>query len=680
MVLAASVQAQSQYETVPRTSLVIQMASVADSFPPWGTNLAVRDRQLREFWPTEPTLASALYSVIIQRSSYSWTLEGPPNTVELYQEMFHNADLGNGWLPFLVKLATDLYTQDNGSFIEIIRTGDSETSPVIGIAHLDAARCIRTGVPEWPVVYFDRMGGRHKMAPWQVITWEEFPSPIETMNGAQLCALSRVLRAAQLLRDIGIYIREKAAGSSLTAIHLVSGIKATEIDDAIEQHMARQKQKGLTNFMLPAVLATLDPTATISHEQIDLASLPDNFDLDVTMRWYINQLALGLGADYQDFAPLPGRSLGSGAQSLVLHDKSRGKGPANFIKSLEHKLNFAGVLPRNVTFRFDEQDMAQELEYADIAKIRAETLTMYVTSGTLTQEAARQIMLDKGDISQELFDVLQAAVDVTPNITAPDDDQVNDNTEEVEVQPSEEKANTLTGTGAQTWEQERETLDTEVQTAIERALAESFTELEERIISSGKSRGVLRTKASPYDVLDDVTFWDTFRANMIGVFSPIARQIMRRAAERTIDLGFNINMELVNDQILDFTKTYINDWWAGLEDTTRSGLRKALVTWQETGLGTRGLPDLVDSLQPLFGESRAQMIAVSEVTSLFTSGNTIANQAAGIHKEIFRTVLDSRVDEECAQYDGQIFDVGVGPMPTLHVNCRCYRSPYVEDL
>lgn len=674
MVLAASVQAQSQYETVPRTSLVIQMASVADSFEPWGRNLTVRDRQLREFWPTEPTLASALYSVIIQRSSYSWTLEGPPNTVELYQEMFHNADLGSGWLPFLVKLATDLYTQDNGAFMEIIRTGDSETSPVIGIAHLDSARCIRTGVPEWPVVYFDRMGGRHKMAPWQVITWEEFPSPIETMNGAQLCALSRVLRAAQLLRDIGIYIREKAAGSSLTAIHLVSGIKATEIDDAIEQHMVRQKQKGLTNFMLPAVLATLDPTATISHEQIDLASLPDNFDLDVTMRWYINQLALGLGADYQDFAPLPGRALGSGAQSLVLHDKSRGKGPATFIKSLEHKLNFAGVLPRNVTFRFDEQDMAQELEYADIAKIRAETLTMYVTSGTLTQEAARQIMLDKGDISQELFDVLQEATDVTPNVTAPDDDQVNANTAGAEVQPSEEKAK------AQTWEQERKKLDPEVQSAIERALTESFTDLEERILESGKGRGLLRTKASPYDVLDDVNFWDTFRANMIGVFSPIARAVMRRAAERTMDLGFNINMELVNDQILDFTKTYINSWWSGLEDTTRSGLRKALTTWQETGLGTRGLPDLVDSLQPLFGESRAQMIATTEVTRLFTEGNTIANRDAGIPKEKYVTVLDSLVDEECAQYDGDIYDVGQGPMPPLHVNCRCSRIPWVGGL
>jgi len=129
----------------------------------------------------------------------------------------------------------------------------------------------------------------------------------------QLCAVSRILRAAQYLRDIATYQREKVGGDNPNAIYLVGGVGSKVISDAMEQHKARQAERGMVRYVIPLIVGSLDPTATVAVEQIDLKSLPDGFDTEEAMKWYINQLALGFGADYQDFAPLPGRALGSGA-------------------------------------------------------------------------------------------------------------------------------------------------------------------------------------------------------------------------------------------------------------------------------------------------------------------------------------------------------------------------------
>ena len=82
-------------------------------------------------------------------------------------------------------------------------------------------------------------------------------------------------------------------------------------------------------------------------------------------KWDIAVLALAFLVDYQEFAPLPGGNLGTSAQSQVLHMKSRGKGPGLFMKLFAHFMNFGGVLPRSVTFEWDEQDVCWECSSRD---------------------------------------------------------------------------------------------------------------------------------------------------------------------------------------------------------------------------------------------------------------------------------------------------------------------------
>lgn len=49
-----------------------------------------------------------------------------------------------------------------------------------------------------------------------------------------------------------------------------------------------------------------------------------------------------------------------------------------------------------------------------------------------------------------------------------------------------------------------------------------------------------------------------------------------------------------------------------------------------------------------------------------------------IPKEVFVATLDSRTTPVCQSLDGDIFPVGEGPVPPIHMNCRSIRAPVVD--
>ncbi len=665
-----SVQLEEPAGQSPGSGFFIQLASVADSFPAWGSSPAVRDVELRKFFPTEPILLSAIYAITIRNAAFSWALEGPKRTVAAVQDIFNMADRGAGWLSFVNKIGIDLFTQDNGAFIEVIRRANSAESLVIGVNHLDAGRCARTGNSEFPVNYTDRKGVIHRLAYYQVISLAEFPTPIESMHGMQYCAVTRVLRAAQLMRDLSIFQREKIAGDNPSAIHLVGGgIKSSEISDAMQEHKDAQVQKGMIRYVLPLVMGSLDPTATISHEQIDLKSLPDGFNFDEAMRWYINQLALGFGADYQDFAPLPGRNLGSSTQSMILHEKSRGRGPALFMKLIEYALNWHGVIPKNVQFRYDEPDVQADTEQAELWKTRSETLSGLVEVDIIDTQAARQMMLDSGGLDPVTFDRLSEEGDVTPDVTVPDVEH-----------PEGGKGTKQEVEGVSDFaEEQRVAMEEEYGDRLARALAESFEEAKKLI--GAKGLRLLGTKQGPDDLLHDPDWWADFRLRMVTTTAEMARRTALGAAEFNATLGLAFDMDLVNQEVLAYTRVYTNQWWQKLEQVTRANLNEAIATWQESGLGTRGLPDLVDAIEPMFNRVRAERIATTEITRVFDEGNRLAHIAAGIEVEEWQTSKDALVCPICSPLDGERFPTDGGPRPVTgtHIGCRCARLPVASD-
>lgn len=409
-------------------SLVLQVAQAAQSITPWGRYPKTRDQELRSFWHSESWLASVVYSVSIRNASFAWQVVGadpektqPKNTIRKVNQILKNSNRGKGWIDLITKTCIDLYTQDNGAFWEIIRTkNNSPSSPVINIAYLDAAKCQRTGDPEYPVIYTDRKGREHVMRWWQVRTIEEFPTGIEEVYGMQYCAVTRALLAAEIIQAIAVYKLEKVSGNFTKAVDIVSGVTQSKINDAVALAEEQNLNQVLYRYSLPVILAGIDPTTNLSHIHIDLASLPDNFDEDTSFKWYVAQLAAAFGVDYQEIAPLMTGNLGSSQQSEIMHLKTRGKGPALIMSIFEDTIN-RGLIPSNVEFKFLEQDLRSETEKAEAKFTRVKARAMQIKSGELSPSAARELAVLDGDVPRWLADEVETEVQQM-NVETPTDE------------------------------------------------------------------------------------------------------------------------------------------------------------------------------------------------------------------------------------------------------------------
>lgn len=404
---------KEERKTPSARTFLLQVAEAAQTFTPWGYNPVKRDKELRNFWHSESWLASVVYSVSIRNASFLWQVVGsnpekkpPRNTINAVNRILKQSNRGKGWRDLILKTCIDLYTTDNGAFWELIRAGRGATSPVVNISHLDSGSCLRTGDPKWPVIYYDRFGRETFLPYWRVRTIEELPSPIETAYGLQYSAVSRSLMAAEIIQSISTYKLEKVSGNWTKALHFVSGPTQNNIDDALMLAEEQNLNKGLYRFSLPVVVPGVDPTAALSHVQIDLASLPDNFDEDTSFKWYVAQLAAAFGVDYQEIAPLMTGNLGSSQQSEIMHLKTRGKGPALIMGIIENVIN--ELIPNNVEFKFLEQDIRSEKEKAETQFTRSKDRAMRVKSGEITPKASREMAVLAGDMPRWLKDDVDA--------------------------------------------------------------------------------------------------------------------------------------------------------------------------------------------------------------------------------------------------------------------------------
>lgn len=431
-----------------RIPTIIQLAQYADEAPAWWSPR--RDIYLRKFFPTEPYLCGAIYSVISRNASFRFEFTGPERAVQSAWKLVRTANIMRGWQSFALKISLDLLTQDNGAFFEAIRPArvrtkegetravrtqdgwkavgrrgklhsldgmeyeikDSEFDLPIGVAHLDAARCTRTGDAEYPVVYEDTGGTAHKLRWYQVAVLEDMPSADVTKHDVGYCATSRALRLAQVLRDNQIHKHEKVSGRFSKRIYLTN-VGADIITDAMEQANEAADARGLVRYMAPIIAETLEPGSTPAVATIDMASLPENFDEEATMRWYIAGLAVVFGVDYGFFAPLPGGKLGTSEQAAVQERQSRGKASSLWMKEIENKFNYHGILPRNVFMEFKEIDAQEEIERDTAAQRRAKTRQMRIGSGEITPQVARQIAVDQGDLDKRYLGMMREQ-DETP--------------------------------------------------------------------------------------------------------------------------------------------------------------------------------------------------------------------------------------------------------------------------
>ena len=407
------------------SNLIYFASSFNDGIPKWGTNVVLRDIKLRQFITEESYAAASFGSIVAKYASAGWEITGPKKTRIASHRMLHQANWGAGWENFLTKFAWDLLTQDKGAFVEITRAKDSPDSPVIGFRTLDSQYCWPTGNPDTPVIYFNKITGKyHKLRWWHVWHQLELAVSHPVYTDIQLCALSRALSGARIFKNITTYIEEKTGGRHSRAIHVLSGVGKKDVEDALLLQQSTSDNQLLTRYIQPTILTILDPAARASVATLELASLPENFSMTENLKDYFMLLALSLGTDYGELAPLPGNNLGSSAQSEIQDKKSERKGSGLFRKTVEHFINYI-ILPENVHFNFDQTDLDAELKEAKVKKTRAETRGLMILNQEIDGAGARQLALDDGDISIELFLEMNDR-DLTDNSSTDENANAND--------------------------------------------------------------------------------------------------------------------------------------------------------------------------------------------------------------------------------------------------------------
>jgi hypothetical protein len=233
---------------------------------------------------------------------------------------------------------------------------------------------------------------------YDIIPLAEFASPIKKMHGIGHSSVSRILKMAEIIQSIQIYTDEKVSGRHIKEIHFVSGVGKSQIEDIRTQHEEQADNAGQARWVSNMIYASLDPEKPVTTASIPIAQIPDNFNFEELMRWYISEVALNTGQDYQDLAPLPTSNIGSGQQSEILHRKSRGKGAANFMETWQNLMRDYGIVPKPYKFEFKFKDTSEEAELAKIKSEMAEYLGILVNNKILDPQAARNIA-----VSVDLF-------------------------------------------------------------------------------------------------------------------------------------------------------------------------------------------------------------------------------------------------------------------------------------
>lgn len=227
------------------------------------------------------------------------------------------------------------------------------------------------------------------------------------------------------------------------------------------------------------------------------------------------------------------------------------------------------------------------------------------------------------------------------------------------------------------------------ETQIERAFANGLNGQQRRVLELARSANGVPSAMQLND------FWrnedDLLHVSVNGTLQDVATE---RAITVAITAQAPDTWRLVNERVLDWLDDYYIDADGltygsipNLNLTSRTRFASAFRDWQRgefaaAGGFQEGVPTLVRAITPIFGPERAERIAVTETTRIFSE---TLNQAAQANPTVtaFRllTSADELVCPICGPLHRQIIiktETGfihptLGPIgfPPFHVRCRC---------
>lgn len=185
---------------------------------------------------------------------------------------------------------------------------------------------------------------------------------------------------------------------------------------------------------------------------------------------------------------------------------------------------------------------------------------------------------------------------------------------------------------------------------------------------------------------EDGALWETIRPTLLDLIS-------ERSVAAAVSFGNVDGWTAVNESVISWAEDYyasadgaLYGSIPNLNLTSRTQVLQAFTEWQRGELQTAGfadgLPQLVRSLEPVFGATRAENIAVSETTRIFTESKRMAaDQEPTITGFTLQTAVDELVCPICGQVQGQFQPkrsqgfvhptMGLIGWPPFHPRCRC---------
>ncbi len=183
------------------------------------------------------------------------------------------------------------------------------------------------------------------------------------------------------------------------------------------------------------------------------------------------------------------------------------------------------------------------------------------------------------------------------------------------------------------------------------------------------------------DIPADDAFWADIETDLALAMLKLNGRAHALGIEAASSLGVNVDFDAIHAEALAATRRATFEMVKRITDTTKEGLREALIAWQETGAVTpgqrpRGLPTLVQGLESLFDRERAKRIAQTETTRLFAIGNELAvadDETIGGFQ--WQASNDEKVCPRCGPKDNKIYPRGTTAKPPEHPACRCGWIP-----
>jgi HK97 family phage portal protein len=154
---------------------------------------------------------------------------------------------------------------------------------------------------------------------------------------------------------------------------------------------------------------------------------------------------------------------------------------------------------------------------------------------------------------------------------------------------------------------------------------------------------------------------------------------------KAVEVALDVNWDLMAKQAFAYARSYLFNLIKNIDATTVEAVQKAVTEWIAAG---QPLGELEAKINGIFQDKvRARRIAATEATRAYSEGSARRWQDAGVVKVKFQTVRDTHVCPTCRPLHNQVAALGEGwksasgtyTRPPMHVNCRCFMKPVVDD-